>query len=239
MQAEYIPWREARFSCLFDLLEARLPIRFRALDLGCGPGSLSVRLLARFPRARCDALDFDPVLLTLGQACHGTMEGRLRWIEADLRRPEWSRVLGGVKFDAVVTTTALHWLSGRELKRVYQEAFALLRRGGILLNGDRARIGPKDRKLLALSTHASLRRLKRDMGKGPSLSWRAWWRSATQEAQLRSLMPERRRRFPRADHWEPDLPASTHRRYLRDAGFSETEVVWRDLNNCIVAALKD
>src|SRR6266567_5145903 len=66
-QSGYLPDREQRFSAMLDVLEALLSEQFVALDLACGPGSISQRLLHRFPHARCIALDFDPVLLLLGQ----------------------------------------------------------------------------------------------------------------------------------------------------------------------------
>jgi hypothetical protein len=59
---------------MLDVLEALLPEAFVALDLACGPGAISQRLLARFPHARCVAVDLDPVLLTMGQSVLGTME---------------------------------------------------------------------------------------------------------------------------------------------------------------------
>ena len=50
-QEGYVPEREARFAAMLDALAELLPASFVALDLACGPGSISQRLLARF-RAR-------------------------------------------------------------------------------------------------------------------------------------------------------------------------------------------
>ena len=51
-QEVYIANREERFTALVDAVEAAAgrtdPL---VVDLGCGPGSLAVRLLARLPRA--------------------------------------------------------------------------------------------------------------------------------------------------------------------------------------------
>ncbi len=65
-QTGYVPEREQRFAVMLDALAVLLPERFVALDLACGPGSLSQRLLARFPQARSVAVDMDPVMLALG-----------------------------------------------------------------------------------------------------------------------------------------------------------------------------
>jgi len=55
-QEGYIPEREAHFTAMFDALAALLPASFVALDLACGPGSISQRLLTRFPGARAIAV---------------------------------------------------------------------------------------------------------------------------------------------------------------------------------------
>src|SRR5260221_2404109 len=46
------------YTTLFrSVLDTLLPQHFVALDLACGPGSMSQRLLSRFPQARCVAVD--------------------------------------------------------------------------------------------------------------------------------------------------------------------------------------
>src|SRR5579859_4680068 len=126
-QSGYLSDREQRFGIMLDVLEALLPERFVALDLACGPGSISQRLLARFPQARCVAVDFDPVLLMLGQNVLADMQGRLRWVEADLRDSSWPDQLGEKQVDAVLSTTALHWLPAESLVQLYRQLGKLVR----------------------------------------------------------------------------------------------------------------
>ena len=109
-QTRYIPSREERFEAMFDALEALLPPDFVALDLGCGPGSLSQRLLERFPQARSIAVDQDPVLLAMGQGALGDLGGRLRWVDVNLRESSWRERVGVESVDVALSTTALHWL---------------------------------------------------------------------------------------------------------------------------------
>jgi trans-aconitate methyltransferase len=106
---------------MFDALAALLPASFVALDLACGPGSISQRLLARFPGARAIAADIDPVMLAIGRGALGTVDGRLRWIEADLASPDWLEALGETQVDAVLSTTALHWMTPEPLARLYRD----------------------------------------------------------------------------------------------------------------------
>src|SRR5215472_10881303 len=136
-QQDHMPDREERFTALIDAVEAGVgredPL---VLDLGCGPGSLSVRLLERLPEATVVAIDADPLTLALGRAAWADLPG-LRFADADLREPGWSADLAlSRQPDAAVSTTALHWLTPQALAAVYGEVAALLRPGGLLLNGD-------------------------------------------------------------------------------------------------------
>ena len=106
------------------------------LDLGCGPGSLSVRLLDRMPAARVVAIDTDPVLLALGRAAYGQRDG-LRFVDVDLRSNGWTAALGLDRpADAAVSTTALHWLQPDALHLMYARLATVLRPGGLVLDGD-------------------------------------------------------------------------------------------------------
>ena len=93
-QTGYLPDREGRFAAMLDILGVLLAPAFVALDLCAGPGSLSARLLTRFPQARRIAADKDPVLLAMGQAALGDGGGRLRWVDTDLLTPQWADRLG-------------------------------------------------------------------------------------------------------------------------------------------------
>jgi trans-aconitate methyltransferase len=120
-QEGYVPEREARFTAMFDALAELLPASFVAVDLGCGPVPLSQRLLARFPGAQAMAVDLDPVLLAIGRGALGTADGRLRWVAADLASPDWLAELGTRQVDAVLSTTALHWIEPEPLLRLYAD----------------------------------------------------------------------------------------------------------------------
>jgi SAM-dependent methyltransferase len=153
-QEGYVPEREARFTAMFDALAELLPASFVALDLACGPGSISRRLLARFPEARAIAVDIDPVMLAIGRGALGTVDGRLRWIGTDLASPGWLEALGETRVDAVLSSTALHWLEPAPLARLYHDLGRLLRPGGLVLNGDNLAFGPASPTVARLSERA-------------------------------------------------------------------------------------
>jgi len=234
-QESFNPTREARFTAMLDVLAATQPARFTALDLGCGPGPLSVRLLRRFPRARAVAIDHDPVVLAVGRGAWGSFGGRLRWVDADLGRPGWAKELPVRRCDAAVSTTALHWLTDRALGRFYRELARALRPGGVFLNGDRLPWGSDRPDLARLAEQVRRVRTRGAKLDDEWAGWRAWWAAAEADPALGSLFPERERR--QSQHPQHgDARLSTHLRALRRAGFRRADVLWRDLENCVLYA---
>jgi SAM-dependent methyltransferase len=236
-QESFNPDRERRFSTMFDVVEAKVGRRFVALDLGSGPGSLSARLLRRFPRARCVAVDYDPVSLHVGQGALGSVGGRLTWVDANLGRPGWAETLPPGRYDAVLSTTALHWLRGPELRRLYRDLHRKIRRGGVFLDGDHLGWGPEHPGLGPLAE--SVRNIR---FKGASLdsewgAWKKWWADAQKVPELKPYFLERERRQAQHPQHE-DVSFEAHRRALRRAGFHEVETVWQDLENRVLLATR-
>jgi SAM-dependent methyltransferase len=235
-QSTYLPDREQRFSVMLDVLESLLPDHFVALDLGCGPGSLSQRLLSRFQEARCIAVDIDPVLLLLGQQALGDMQGRLRWVEADISELSWHRQLGQEQVDAVVSTTALHWLHAGSLVELYRQLGELLRPGGVFLNGDNLGFAPHlpSFNLVAEHGHEQWAALARAAGKE---DWEQWWAALQREPGMEPFFAERTRRFS-AKTRPPATLVDVHQAALRNAGFREVDVILQRLDNRVMLAVR-
>jgi trans-aconitate 2-methyltransferase len=97
------------------------------LELGCGSGRDTERLLSALPRGRVVALDGSRQMLEQLHARLGDGDGRLQALHCDLREP---LALDG-QFDAVVSVATLHWLPDHE--HVFGELAAALRPGGRLV----------------------------------------------------------------------------------------------------------
>lgn len=212
-----------------------------ALDLACGPGAISQRLLQRFPKARCIALDIDPVLVTMGQQVLGDMDGRLRWVEANLAEPEWVNKLGEGQVDAVLSTTALHWLPAQHLVRLYQELGKLVRPGGVVLNGDNLPFAPHLPSLQTVADKYNEQAQQQSFQAEGIENWEQWWAGLAQEEGVQELLAERRRRFAWLD-WQRDVGRTPnvdlHEAALRNAGFREVGVLWQNLDDRIVIAVR-
>ena len=236
-QEGYVPEREARFAAMLDALAELLPASFVALDLACGPGSISQRLLARFPRAQAIAVDIDPVMLAIGRGALGTVGGRLRWIEADLASPGWLEALGDTQLDAVLSTTALHWLEPEPLARLYHDLGRLLRPGGLLLNGDHMAFSSptparlSERVLEQQWTDAAF------AARGIETA-EQWWEALGSEPAFAPLLTERAERFAGKRRQESPPGFDLHVAALRDAGFREVETIWQALSDRVLMAVR-
>jgi trans-aconitate methyltransferase len=184
-QSFYMEFRERRFSVMFDVLEALGTPELRVIDLACGPGSLSQRVLRRFPNARTVSVDFDPVLLRIGREALAPLAGRIEWVEADLRDDGWPARLPAGRVDAVLSTTALHWLSREELLRLYQRLPALLKPGGVFLNGDHISYEEDQPTLSRLSGSVGKARRRREVTGTAPEEWDTWWKHLEGEPALR------------------------------------------------------
>jgi SAM-dependent methyltransferase len=237
-QEGYLPDREARLGALVDIVEAVAGPSPAVLDLACGTGSISRRVLARLPHARLVAVDVDPALLAIAGASVGADE-RVRVVRADLSEPGWAGAVplpeGG--FDAVVTATALHWLTQPDLRRLYADLRLLVRPGGVVANADEMPSEELPRLGSALDGLAEHRRAQLTADGRPD--WAAWWDEAAADPALADAVAERQRFFGGVSHpasFSP--PARWHVAALEAAGFVEAGVAWRQGSGAVVAAVR-
>lgn len=134
-QEWYMPDREERFRVMLDMVEALVGPEPRVLDLACGTGSITDRLLRRFPKATSTGVDLDPALLAIAR---GTFDGddRVTFVTADLLDPTWPGKLPHASYDAVLTATALHWMHSGPLTTLYGQIGELVADGGVFMNAD-------------------------------------------------------------------------------------------------------
>lgn len=238
-QTGYLPFREARFNAMLDVLEVLMPASFVAIDLACGPGSLSQRLLDRFPQARCVAIDLDPVLLKMGQAVLGDQNGRLRWVEADLMTVDLLTQIGESQVDAVLSTTALHWLPTTRLLQVYEQLGRWIRPEGVFLNGDNIPFAPNLPTFALVSDRINQRQQQSAFAdQNPAgEDWQQWWQALAQEPEMSELMQERDRRFSKRSEEEHPI-FDLHKAALLNAGFREVGTIWQAMDDRVLMGVR-
>lgn len=236
-QDQFLPDREERFELMFEalaLLVGEDPMT--VLDLGCGPGSLSARLLQRFPGARVVGVDLDPVLLKIGRETYAD-EPRLRFVSADLADPGWVGHLGLDEAPAAaLSTTALHWLELDDVTRLYGDLARLLRPGGVLLDGDHAHFPAQPRLGEAASGLAAFIRRRRSRPLMEGESWDGWWQTMRADPAFAEAFGERDRLQHHRHRRTRQVDDQEHVRRLLAAGFSEAAVIWQQGDDRILAA---
>jgi cyclopropane fatty-acyl-phospholipid synthase-like methyltransferase len=101
----------------------------RILDLGTGDGRLLRLLLPERPGSSAVGLDFSELMLAAGRERFSADE-RVELIRHDLAEP--LPELG--RFDAVVSSFAIHHLEHERKRALYGEVFELLEPGGVFAN---------------------------------------------------------------------------------------------------------
>ncbi|MFD4998215.1 class I SAM-dependent methyltransferase [Streptomyces buecherae] len=239
-QEWYMPDREERFRAMLDMVEAAVGPAPRVLDLACGTGSISDRVLARFPEATSTGVDLDPALLTIARGYFAD-ERRVEFVTADLRDPEWRSKLPHASYDAVLTATALHWLNSDALSTLYGQVAELVREGGVFMNADHMPV-PSTPRINAAERRFRKARQERERAEGVQ-DWADWWRAVAADEVLGGPAAERFRIFNNPtevsnDHDGNDESVDWHVAALRAAGFDEARPVWCSATDALVLGLK-
>jgi SAM-dependent methyltransferase len=231
MQNCYVPHRLYRFDLMLRLADLPREDEVHILDLGCGPGTLSLRALRHYPNARLVAADFDPVMLAIGQEVAGEAASCIQFLRVDLRQADWWQPYQET-FDLIVSSTALHWLSEEHMRDVYEHSHRALKPGGRFFNSDHMASNDPDvqthyRKLLHVNQQSAFHVVGAD-------DWEAFWR------ELEQAMGQKLDRSEE-ELWEGTdngLPRQFHVETLRACGFEQVAFHWQDLGEAVIGARK-
>jgi tRNA (cmo5U34)-methyltransferase len=201
-----------RYDEMIDRLLDTLPAApQRILELGCGTGNVSVRLLGAAPAATLTLVDAAPEMLALTRARLAAGDpaaaARARFVEA---RFEALPAEPGA-YDAVVACISLHHVA--DPAPVYHTLRACLRPAGALCLAD----GYSTANPVLHAHHLA--------------RWHAFWRQPgnLSEVEVESV----RTHVEQHDHY---FDLETHFALLRAAGFDAPDCVWRDGVFAVVTA---
>ena len=234
-QTAFIKHRDLRFEAIVGTIARVCGSKPRVLDVACGPGSLTRAVLAGLPEASVVAVDKDPVLLAIARDVLGD-DGRVEVVDADLDVPDWAKAIDG-SFDAVVSSTALHWLRPEILSRLYLQFGEMVREGGVFLNGDHMQYDEISKPVLhRIAEQDDADNQKLAFGSGTD-DWDGWWQAAEAYPPYADAAIERKKR------WEgktpgPKVTLGYHLETLRCAGFAEVGTVWQYLDDYVVCGIR-
>jgi tRNA (cmo5U34)-methyltransferase len=125
-RADQIPHRAEGEAALLELLPPGAP---RILDLGTGAGRLIQIVKGVRPKAKFVAVDFSPTMLQAIGAVLGS-DPQVQVVRHDFgeKLPPMGR------FDAVISSFAIHHVGDRRKWSLYQEIFEIMEPGGVFCN---------------------------------------------------------------------------------------------------------
>ncbi len=135
-RADALPHREEGEAVMFDHIP---PGARRILDVGSGAGRLISLLKRDRPQANYVAIDFSPAMMEKFRGRYAG-DASVTLVEHDLAQPLPD--LG--RFDAVVSSFAIHHCTHPRKRSLYAEIFRLLEPGGIFCNLEHV-ASPNDR----------------------------------------------------------------------------------------------
>ncbi|MEM8864277.1 MAG: class I SAM-dependent methyltransferase [Planctomycetota bacterium] len=207
-----------------------LPAR-RIVDLGGGSGRLAERLLEALPGCCVTVVDQSAAFLALAtrRLSQFVVAGRATTVECPVQSSDWSdTALANGPVDAIVSTSALHHLDPSEKQAVFAKCFAVLRPGGVFINGDEYR--PQ--------ADADYRAMLQAWGEHMDAALADGRIPASFDAMLAKWRSRNLDRFggPRQSGDDCHETIATQTAYLQDAGFKPVRTTWRrDLWAVLVA----
>ena len=117
-----------------DAASKATPKAKRVLDIGCGAGNQTLKLLSRLSNLHCDLLDLsEPMLKRAYERVSNQTNGLVRTFQADIRHA----ALESNAYDILIAGAVLHHLRDDEdWTRTFAKLFELLKPGGSLWISD-------------------------------------------------------------------------------------------------------
>jgi len=180
----------------------------RILDIGAGTGTMSGLLLQKYPAATIVLMDFSERMLDVARQRFAGQPG-IEYRVGDYRSAD----LGG-PYDIVVSALSIHHLESGEKPRLFERIYAALVPGGIFVNADQAD------------------------GETPYFTRRylEYWNEYLASGPLAHHEHEGVQR--RREHLDKNDPVSHQLRWLREAGFHDVDLVYRNRTFIVTAAKK-
>ena len=181
----------------------------RILDIGAGTGLLSALLLQRYPEASLVALDISDQMLNVAKKRFAG-NPNVRYITGDYVTTD----LGG-RYDLICSALSIHHLIHEEKQKLYQRIYGALNPKGVFVNADQA------------------------AGETPALDrqYMQYWDEFVCNGPLSA--DEQKEILKRRDTLDLNAKLSLQLQWLRDCGFSDVDVVYRNRIFVVLAGRKE
>jgi tRNA (cmo5U34)-methyltransferase len=181
----------------------------RAIDLGCGTGTIAANILETFPNAKVTCFDLAENMLAMARVKLAHYP-HVRYIQGDFSGLEF-----GEEYDMVVSSLSLHHLVTDEDKhRFYRKIYNALVSGGIFYNAD-----------VVLGSNDSLQEVYMQQ-------WRNFMgRTISKDEIERKWIPK----YQAEDH---PARLIDQLKWMEEIGFADVDVLWKCYNFAVYGGVK-
>lgn len=178
------------------------------LDVGAGTGLLSAFLLEKFPGARLTLIDISEKMLEMARERFAARP------ETSYMICDYSRTELGGPYDIVCSALSIHHLEPEDKRQLFRRIFTALQPGGIFVNADQAD------------------------GETPYFRQRylGYWDAFLAGGPMTES--QHREVLHRCATLDKNEPLSLQLAWLREAGFSDVDVVYRNRTFIVTVARK-
>jgi tRNA (cmo5U34)-methyltransferase len=203
-----MPRYEEMMQTLIDALPFPNRKRLKIVDLGCGTGNLSRKLISAYPNAHITCIDMADNMLKMAKA---KLKGNpnIDFWQGDIRDFNYRR-----KYDAILASMVLHHVEGKDKPRFYRKLYNALSKGGVFFNID-----------IFLSSNIHLQKLYMD-------KWKKFMKANGLPAGKINDMITRHQREDRLVVFGDEMAI------MRKAGFRCLEVPMKRYNFAVYGGLK-
>lgn len=181
----------------------------KILDLGCGTGNITGKVLERFPKARVTCLDLSENMIEIAKNKLSDYE-TIEYVVDDFTQMQID-----TEYDAVISSLALHHIASDEEKEaMYGDIHDALKIGGVFYNADVIKASNKYNE--QLYNRIALEEMKEN--------------GVTDEEILEHKSKRDANDIPITLH--------KHIKMLENTGFQEIDVIWKHYSNAVYGGVK-
>jgi tRNA (cmo5U34)-methyltransferase len=202
-----IPYYTEMTDALVRAIPFKTDEQINVMDLGCGTGTVAQKIQNTFPNAKISCLDIAENMVAMTQK---KLDGKADCYISDFYEFNFDK-----KYDAIVSSLALHHLANDEDKqKFYQKIYDALNTDGVFYNAD-----------VVLGSNDHLQKVYMDQ-------WKSFMHTNVSMDEIENKWIVK--------YKTEDRPASlmNHIDWLKNTGFSDIDVVWKYYNYAVYGGCK-